>query len=305
MQPLRLTPRALTTPARRPSTAARPRNPQSWASSSLAYAPKGRLLSRLQHYPWALSLLPAALLALLLPGLARSRALHFADCSVEARYAAWFNRRHVAADLAAHCGWLAAATALFVQARSGGGALGADAAALAPLALLGPCVPAALAAALCARRYAERREGILSAARLAQTAAALAVRAAAPGRLDAAWPLLALMQLTQALLMRVRFSIFLPAQLLHVLAAICGGGGCATGAGALLHFSRLVGFGWCAPSLLVFGLETYSRRAFAHHAWAHGAAPGPRGAAAATAAAAAAAGAPGSASGAPAAAKVF
>jgi hypothetical protein len=67
--------------------------------------------------------------------------------------------------------------------------------------------------------------------------------------------------------MRVRFSAFLPAQLAHVLVAACAGGGCSTGAGALLHFSRLLGFGWCAPALLVFALETYSRRTFTQRVW--------------------------------------
>jgi hypothetical protein len=201
---------------------------------------------------------------------------------------AWLNRRHVSTDVAVHLTWLASATMMFVQARGGGGGAAATAAALAPLALLGPCVPPALAAALAGRWYAGRREGLLAAARLTQAAAALAARAAAPGRLDAAWPLLALMQLSQALLMRVRLSAFLPAQLLHVLVAVCaggapgGGGGCATGAGALLHFSRLVGFGWCAPSLIVLAVETYSRRAFAQRAWAR-AAGGPPGGSGATA----------------------
>ncbi|KAI8468245.1 MAG: hypothetical protein J3K34DRAFT_427949 [Monoraphidium minutum] len=67
--------------------------------------------------------------------------------------------------------------------------------------------------------------------------------------------------------MRVRFSTFLPAQLVHVLAAACAGGHCASGAGTVLHLSRLLGLGWCAPALLVCALETYSRRSFAQAAW--------------------------------------
>lgn len=252
---------------------------QSWASSSLAYAPKGRLLLRLQQYPWALSALPALLLLLLLPGLLRSRSLHFAGAGVEAQYAAWFNRRHVGRDLMVHGAWLIAAVGMFVQARSGAAAHGAapwqqkaagaalDPAALpllTPLALLGCAAPAAAAAALRRRWYAAHRERVLVGSRLAQMLAALALRALAPARLDGAWPMLALAQISCALLMRVRFSAFLPAQLLHVLVAVCAGGGCATGAGAVLHFSRLLGFGWCAPALLVFALETYSRRSFTH-----------------------------------------
>ena len=282
--------------------------------AALAFAPKGRLLLRLQRHPWALAALPAAALAALLPALLRAAPLHFADAAVEAKYAAWFNRRHAARDLFVHALWLAAAVAAFVRARAGAGGVGgafgagfggggdAAAAALAPLALLGPAVPAALAAALRHRWYAARRERVLVAARLAQALAALALRAAAPARLAGAWPLLAGAQVAGALLMRVRLSAFLPAQLLHVLVAACADGACAAaaaaggggasaaataaaagaagaaagedagGVAALAHVARLVGFGWCAPALLVLALEARSRGAFVQRGWARSAA---------------------------------
>lgn len=252
---------------------------QSWSSSALSFAPKGRLLMRLQHHPWALSLLPALLLLRLL----RGRALHFADAPTEARYSSWLGARSAARDLLLHAIWLAAGTYLYVQARHGleeldeaipgmhevrsalaacGDLQRCALAALALLTLVAPAVPAALVVVLRRRWYTRHREEVLIATRLAQALAALALHCSAPLRLDAAWPLVAAVHLICTLLMRVRFSTFLPAQLLHVLIAAST---CATHgarAGGVLHYSRLIGLGWCAPGLLVFALETSSRRAF-------------------------------------------
>ncbi|KIY93345.1 hypothetical protein MNEG_14616 [Monoraphidium neglectum] len=80
-----------------------------------------------------------------------------------------------------------------------------------------------------------------------------------------AWPPLALSQAAAVTLMRMRFSSFLPAQLLHVLAAAaCVGASGAAPADAALCVSQLLGFGWCAPSLLALALDASSRHTFAH-----------------------------------------
>ncbi|KAI8477266.1 MAG: hypothetical protein J3K34DRAFT_389750 [Monoraphidium minutum] len=223
----------------------------------ITFAPRGRLLRSLNKHPWALAALPPALAAALLPGLLRGRALHFADCGAEARYADWLNAGGAARDVLVHAAWLALGTSAFVHARSGGAAaelgelagwlppcllggggaaaFGAAAlAALVPLAALGPAAPAAAAAALRSGWYAAHRERVLVAARLLQALAALWLRArggaapaapapaaaaaaAGPG-LAGAWAPALSTQVAVALLARVRLSAFLPAQLLHVLA---------------------------------------------------------------------------------------
>ncbi len=273
-----------------------PPRPQPYAGGRLAFAPKGHLLSGLlQRHPWALGLLPAALLAALLPGLAQNAVLHFPDAAAEARYALWLNGRRAGIDLLLHAGWLLGGVALFVALRGHGDGAAADAlpgsavvrlpsgmqaqgmlAALAAAALLLPRVALALAAALRRRWYAAHRERALLAAHAAQAAGALLLRAAVarataatsvngstPPPADAAWLLAAGLQVGCALLARVRFSSFVTAQLLAVAAAACAGHGArTTGIDVVIHYLRLLALGWCAPALVVFGLDVYSRYAF-------------------------------------------
>ena len=254
-----------------------------WPPGAPGFAPKARLLQRLLAQPWAPAALAAAALAPLLLRLLRAAPLHFADARVEARYIAWIACRHACRDVAVHLVWLAAAAAYCVKARTAAPPSGA-AAALAPLALLGPSVPAALAAALRGRWYARHREAVIVANRLVQALAALVLHAAGPPLpTPGAWQQALLAQAASALLTRVRLSAFLPAQLAHVLASACAGGACVarvgggaeSGAAAALHLWRLGGFGFCLPSLLVFGIEAYSRRSFVRLAWGCGEAAAP------------------------------
>jgi len=232
-------------------------------------------------------------------GLAQNTVLHFADATSEALYKQWLNRRNASRDLLVRAAVLTAITGLFVRSRRHaderllialpdgatldlinpvaafasvkqqcGGLIGAAAA-----ALVAPTVCVAFSAALRIRWYSQHRERMLLAASAVQAIGAVTLRLAlsqtgaastvALQMTDTAWLLLAATQLVCALLVHVRFSVFATAQLLQVISTACLGAACGSGAAAAaVHYSRLVGFGWCAPALLAFGLDAYSRRSF-------------------------------------------
>lgn len=214
--------------------------------------------------------------ATLRPGL-----LHFESPELEGRYLLWSNQGKLVVDSMFQAVFMLVGLCLWFQVKHSASAAGNEDAIsrslFALLSIMGSNAPVLLLLLLRSPSYVAWREQLLAGSRLASIAALSLLQLSLPAscafiQLPLSLPFVALAQLTGIVCMQVRLATFVPFQVLHLLVLLAK----TQAASPALHFAQLFGGGLCLPCLLLYSMESYSRKAFLATVVAPAPAPGPK-----------------------------
>jgi hypothetical protein len=225
---------------------------------------KGQALLKLQQCANFI-FLPLVPLLLLYPSSPawslRTTVLNFKDAAMEQEFLVWLNKGKLKLDALFHVLWFIMGSCIWARMKHEEMApLSASLVMWLATTMLGPLAPTALLLVVARQRYAARREVLLVASRLCFTAALVYMHHATREQLASALSVrfAALAQLSTAVCLPTRLSMFFPSQMLHLLALLWTLGPQRL----LMHVVQLFGFGLCLPCMLLYSLEVYARKGF-------------------------------------------
>ena len=180
---------------------------------------------------------------------------------MEREFLGWLNQGKLKLDALFHVLWFVMGSCIWARMKH------EEMAPLSPhlvmwlaTTMLGPLAPTAVLLLVARQRYKTRREVLLVGSRLCFTAAVVYMHYATREQLASTLSVrfAALAQLSTAVCLPTRLSMFLPTQALHLLALLWTLGPQRL----LVHAVQLFGFGLCLPCMLLYSLEVYARKGF-------------------------------------------